>query len=258
MGLNMLRPPYVEKLHGVEVTETRRTIEGRPIIRRTFSTPVGSVYEDEFREAGTGQWKLMRSWKGNQAWITARMIKGPEDSKVVKYMVEHTEYTADYSPIEQAMEWLGEEGVVLDGLPHSPMQMKYFMPEYEKQARPLHRHGKLMAVHMDGRVADLKHLIAPPIDIVEALHPIPMGDLSIGEALALWKDKAIWLGSPGAIYELGTPATREFAVQLLREIGSGERLALAMSTENQVSNDNLLALTSILENLELPLQDLSR
>jgi hypothetical protein len=321
MGLNMLRPPYVERLHDVEVTERRMTVEGRRVIRRTFATPVGSVYEDEFREAGTGQWKLMRSWKGNQAWITARMIKGPEDYQVVKYMVEHTEYVADYSPIEQAMEWLGEDGIVLDGLPHSPMQMlmihwvgseegrffyhfadypelveelaqavsksreplyeiaakspapvslcgdnidgvlvnpalftKYFMPEYEKQARPLHRHGKLMAVHMDGRVADLKHLIAKtPIDIVEALHPIPMGDLSIGEALALWKDKAIWLGFPGAIYELGTQATREFAVQLLREIGSGERLALAMSTENQVANENLLALTAILEGLELPL-----
>jgi hypothetical protein len=128
------------------------------------------------------------------------------------------------------------------------------MPEYEKQARPLHRHGKLMAVHMDGRVANLKHLIAQtPIDIVEALHPIPMGDLSIGEALALWKDKAIWLGFPGAIYELGTRATREFAVQLLREIGSGERVALAMSTENQVTNENLLTLTAVLENLEIPL-----
>jgi len=91
------------------------------------------------------------------------------------------------------------------------------------------------------------------MDIVEARHPIPMGDLSIGEALALWKDKAIWLGFPGAIYELGTQATREFAVQLLREIGSGERLALAMSTENQVANENLLALTAILESLELPL-----
>ncbi|RPH68102.1 MAG: hypothetical protein EHM74_07150 [Hyphomicrobiales bacterium] len=249
------------------------------------------------------------------------MIKGPEDYQVVKYMVEHSEYAADYSPIEQAMEWLGEDGIVLDGLPHSPMQMlmihwvgseegrffyhfadypelveelaqavsksreplyeiaakspapvslcgdnidgvlvnpafftKYFMPEYEKRARPLHRHGKLMAVHMDGRAAGLKHLIAkPPIDIVEALHPIPMGDLSIAEALALWKDKAVWLGFPGAIYELGPQATREFAVQLLREVGSGDRLALAMSTENQVANENLLALTAILESLELPL-----
>ena len=321
MGMNMVRPPYVEKLHDVAVTETRMLVEGRPIIRRMFSTPVGSVYEDEFREPGTGQWKLGRSWKGHQAWITERRIKGPEDYKVVKYMVEHTEYVADYFPMEQAMEWLGEDGVVLDGLPHSPMQMlmihwlgseggrffyhladypeliedlaravsksreplyeiaakspapialcgdnidgvlvnptlfrKYFMPEYEKQAQALHRCGKLMAVHMDGRVADLKHLIAQtPIDIVEALHPIPMGDLVIGEALSLWSDKVIWLGFPGSIYELGPAATREFALQFLREIGSGDRLVVAMSTENQVSNENLRTLTAILEHAELPL-----
>ena len=56
-------------------------------------------------------------------WQTARLIKGPEDYAVVQYMVEHTEYVADYFPIEQAMDWLGEEGVVLCALPHSPMQM---------------------------------------------------------------------------------------------------------------------------------------
>ncbi len=39
MGMNMTRPPYVEKLHGVEVTERRAVVEGRPITRRTFSTP---------------------------------------------------------------------------------------------------------------------------------------------------------------------------------------------------------------------------
>ena len=117
------------------------------------------------------------------------------------------------------MDRLGDEGVVIDGLPHSPMQSmmidwvgsekgrfffhyvdyldlvedlyraicksreplyeiaakspapivlcgdnvdgflvnpklfeKYFLPEYEKQAKTLHEHGKLMAVHMDGRL----------------------------------------------------------------------------------------------------------
>jgi hypothetical protein len=317
----MVRPPYVERLHGVEITEQRTVVAGRPVIRRAFSTPVGSVYEDEFREPGTGQWKLLRSWKGNQAWTTERMIKGPEDYKVVKYMVEHTEYVADYFPIEQAMDWLGEEGVVLDGLPHSPMQMlmihwvgseegrffyhladypelvedlyqavsrsreplyeiaakspapialcgdnidgvlvnpnlfrQYFMPEYEKQARVLHEHGKLMAVHMDGRVGVLKELIAKtPIDIIEALHPIPMGDLPIREALSLWKDKVIWLGFPGSVYELKPPPTREFVLSLLREVVPGERLVITMSTENQVSNENLLVLTAVLEHAELPL-----
>jgi hypothetical protein len=321
MGMNWARPPYVEKLHGVEVSETRAVVAGRSIIRRTYTTPVGSVFEDEFREPGVGQWHAMRSWKGNQPWITERLIKGPGDYRVMQYLVEHTEYVADYFPIEQAIEWLGEEGVVLDNLPHSPMQMlmihwigseggrffyhladypelveglcratsksreplyeiaarspapialcgdnidgvlvnpklfqKFFMPEYEKQARVLHQNGKLMAVHMDGRIGVLKDLVArTPIDIIEALHPPPMGDLPVGEALSLWSDKAIWLGFPGSIYELGPQATKEFALQLLGEVGAGDRLAIAMSTENQVSNDNLRMLTAVLENADLPL-----
>jgi len=237
-------------------------------------------------------------------------------------MVENTEYIPDYFPIEQAMDWLGDDGIVLDDLsPHSPMQMlmidwigseggrffihhvkypdlvedlcqaisksreplyeiaakspaeitwfgdnidgvlvnpklfeKYFMPEYEKMAKVIHSHGKLMAVHMDGRVDVLKDLIAKtPIDIIEALHPPPMGDLPIGEALTLWKDKVIWVGYPGSVYVLGPEAVKRHALSLLREVVPGDRLVIQMSTENQVSNENLLMLTSILENADLPL-----
>lgn len=321
MGLAWLRPPHIERLHGVEVTERRVVISGVPVVRRTFTTPVGSVYEDERREPGTGQWRAMRSWLGNQAWTTERLIKTPDDYQVMKYIVEHTEYVADYFPIEQAMEWLGDDGVIVDMLPHSPMQMlmihwvgseggrifyhladhpelaedlaravsksreplyeiaakspapiafcgdnidgvlinpklfqQYFMPEYEKQAKVLHAHGKLMSVHMDGRLNVLKHLIAQtPIDIVEALHPPPMGDLPVGEALALWPEKAVWLGFPGSIYQSGPAATKQFALDLLREIGPGDRFAVAMSTENQVTNANLRMLTAVLENAALPL-----
>jgi len=143
----------------------------------------------------------------------------------------------------------------IDGLLVNPkLFQKYFAPVYEKQAEVLHEHGKLMAVHMDGRIGVLRGLIAKtPIDIIEALHPPPMGDLPIGEALSLWKDKAIWVGFPGAVYALGPEATREYALTLLREAGEGDRLVIEMSTENQVSNENLLTLTSVLEHATLPL-----
>ncbi|GAH74751.1 unnamed protein product, partial [marine sediment metagenome] len=115
-------------------------------------------------------------------------------------------------------------------------------------------HGKLMAVHMDGRVDVLKDLIAKtPIDIVEALHLPPMGDLSIGEALSLWKDKVVWAGFPGSVHILGPEAVKKHALNFLREIGSGDRLVVEMNTENLVSNENLLMLTSVLENADLPL-----
>ncbi len=321
MGMNWDRPCYTTRLHDVQVTEERATLNGQPVLRRTYQTPVGSVYEDEIREPGVGQWHANRSWKDVTPWLATHLINRPEDYPVVKFIVEHTEYLPDYFPIEQAMDWLGDEGVVLEHLPHSPMQMlmihwigsdggkfyfhyadypelvddlyqatvksrlplyeiaagspapitlcgdnvdgflvtpklfeQYFMPVYAQQGEALHRRGKLMAVHMDGRLAKLKGLIArTPIDIVEGFHPRPMGDLRVDETLAAWPGKALWLGFPGGVYESGPRATVEYTIELLREMGSGERLAVAMSTENLVSNENLLALTSVLEKAELPM-----
>jgi hypothetical protein len=133
---------------------------------------------------------------------------------------------------------------------------QYFMPEYEKCASVVHKHGKLLAAHMDGRVGVLKDLIAEtPIDIIEALHPPPVGDMAIGEALSFWEDKVIWLGYPGAVYTLGPDAVKKHALELLRSVIPGDRLVITMSTENLVSDENLLMLTSVLENADLPLTE---
>ena len=321
MGISWARPSYVTRIHDVDITEQWLKKNGQTVYHRVFSTPVGTVYQDEMRAPGTGQWHGMRGWNDITPWQTERLIKGPEDYQVVKYIVEHTEYIADYYPLEQAKNWLGDEGIVMDIQPHQPMQTlmidwvgseggrffihharypdlvedlyraisksrepmyeigakspadiiwcgdnidgvlvnprlyeKYFLPEYEKMAKICHEHGKLLASHMDGRVGVLKDLIAKtPLDIIEALHPPPMGDLPIGEALKLWKDKVIWVGFLATAYSMGPKSTREHALNLLRDVVPGERLCIEASTENIVSNENLRMLTSVLENAELPL-----
>jgi hypothetical protein len=321
MGLAWARPCFGVKMHNVVVTEEKDLQRGPGVVRITYHTPKGSVFMDEKREPGTFQWHADRSWKDVTPWALKRLIREPQDYEVMKYIVENTEYVPDYFPLEQAKEWLGEEGVVFAALPKTPMArimiewvgseegrfyihhrkfrdkvedlyaafsknmeslyevvakspadvifcgeniegllispplfQRYFMPEYEKMAGIFHAQGKLMAVHMDGRLNVLKELIAQtPIDIIEAFHPPPMGDLPLGEALRVWKDKVIWVGFPGAIYELGPAEVRKYMLDLLREAASGERLVLSMSTENIVSNENLLALTAVLEGAELPL-----
>ena len=42
-------------------------------------------------------------------------------------------------------------------------------------------------------------------------------------------------------------------LSLLKEAVPGTQFAVEMSTENQVSNENLCALTSVLEKVELPI-----
>ena len=111
-----------------------------------------------------------------------------------------------------------------------------------------------MAGHIDGRGGVLKDLIAKiPIDIVEGLTPTPMGDLSIGKTLSLWKDKVVWTGFPGSVCILGPEAVKKHALNLRREVGSGDRLAIGLCTETLLSDENLLMLTFVLENADLPL-----
>jgi hypothetical protein len=323
MGMNWVRPCASEVMHGVEIsTRTVHSSVGS-VVRTEYATPVGKLYAEHKMEAGTGQWHPGRSWRDVAAWQTSHRIKTPEDYRVAKWIMEHTEYVADYFPLEQAMDWLGQDGMVMVGMPPSPMQTllydwvgtdegrffydwadhrelveelytvlcktreplyeiaarspalavmmgenmessligprmfeQFYMPIYAQMAEALHAHDKLLTVHMDGTLAVLKKLIAQtPIDVVEAFHPPPIGNVTLKEALEAWPNKAVWVGFPGPIYAFGPQATIRYMLDLLREAIPGDRVVIEMSTENLISNENLIALTSVLEKARLPLTE---
>jgi len=319
MGMWWQRPCYVETMPHVDIVERKGPSSGLDTTLIEYHTPVGTVSERLRKEPGVGEWKQQRSWKDVLPWVFERRIKKPEDYDVVKFMVEDTVYKADYFPIEQAKGWLGEDGVIMAALPHSPMQMlmihwvgtpafyvhharhrekieelyraidkryeeiyriaaespadavifgdnvdgvlvtpnlfqKYFIPSYEKCAKVVHEKGMLLASHFDGRLGILKDLIAKcPQDIIEAFHPPPMGDLPIREALDLWRNKVILVGFPASVYYLGTATVKEYLLDLLRSIIPGDRICIEASTENLVSDEHLLVLSTILERASLPL-----
>jgi hypothetical protein len=321
MGVWWQRPCYVSSMPHVDIVERRGPSSGLGTTLVEYRTPVGTVTERLKKEPGVGEWKQQRSWRDVTPWAVERQIKKPEDYDVVRFMVEDTVFKADYFPIEQAKGWLGEDGVVVANLPHSPMQMlmidwvgtptfyihhakyrekveelyraidkryeeiykiaaespadavifgdnidgvlvnpnlfkRYFMPSYEKCAQAVHDRGRLLISHFDGRLGVLKDLIAKcPFDIIEAFHPPPMGDLPLREALDLWKDKVILVGFPGSVYSLGTAVVKKYLLDLLMSVVPGDRIAIEASTENLVSDENLLALSSILEQATLPLSE---
>lgn len=57
----------------------------------------------------------------------------------------------------------------------------------------------------------------------------------------------------GSVYILGPEVVKKHALNLLREVGSGDRLVIELCTETLLSDENLLLLTSVLENADLPL-----
>jgi hypothetical protein len=99
----------------------------------------------------------------------------------------------------------------------------YLMPEYTKLKARLAGAGKRLAVHMDGRLASLKKDIgAAEFDIVEAMTPPPMGDVSVREARESWPDKALWINFTSSMH-IEPPGVIEAHTRSLVEQAGGKR-----------------------------------
>jgi len=131
---------------------------------------------------------------------------------------------------------------------------KYVLPIHNKFARIAHSKGKITAIHCDGRLNALKHLIGElEHDIIHAVTPPPVGDLPIKEALDLWEDKIIWVN-----YEyhfMGPKALKKHLLNLLRSIIPGYRVVIDASTERWVPPDCLQMFANIMSKATLPLTE---
>ena len=109
---------------------------------------------------------------------------------------------------------------------------KYLMPVYEDVSSRLRGTGKMLAVHIDGNVASLKPEVAESkFDIVEALTPPPMGDLSISDAHASWPDKSLWINFTSSMHIAEPDVIEAHTRSLLEEAGTKKGFAVGI-TEN--------------------------
>ena len=146
----------------------------------------------------------------------------------------------------------------IDGyLINPPMFERYLLNTYSKCAEVLHGSGKMMAVHMDGRLAPLSDLIArSDVDIIDGFTPPPMGDLAIDKALNLWPSKTLWVNFPSSVSTApGTSprAVKQYLARELELIVPGERVMVVASTENYVPEDSIIAMAELMEEAILPL-----
>lgn len=93
---------------------------------------------------------------------------------------------------------------------------KYCLSFYQKVGTFLHEKGKIFVVHMDGKLQNIKELIAQtPVDVIESFSlPGTGGNLSIEEAQKVWPDKAIIANLPAWLCF----QTREFIEEYLEEL----------------------------------------
>jgi len=142
----------------------------------------------------------------------------------------------------------------MDGIFIGPkLFKKYCIPAYNKYAEILHSKGKLMSIHMDGRLRCLKELIPQiNVDCIDGFTPPPIGDLPIREARGIWGDKfAIWINIPESIFYYEPKKIKEYLINLIGEVKGGrfivgitediptERFEIACRILGEVMKENI-------------------
>lgn len=84
---------------------------GEYLERVTYTTPVGTVYEESRQAAGPGS-----------KCFDKHFISSIEDYKIVQYIVENTVFRSNAKAMEAKIKGLGDDGVVLGRLDRSPYQ----------------------------------------------------------------------------------------------------------------------------------------
>lgn len=108
----------------------------------------------------------------------------------------------------------------------------YLIPEYAKLKASIGGTGKLLAVHMDGRLRGLADQIAAaPCDIIEGMTAPPMGDVSVRDARLVWPGKALWINFTSSVHLESPERIEAHTRQLINEAGSKRGFAISV-TEN--------------------------
>jgi len=70
-----------------------------------------------------------------------------------------------------------------------------------------------------------------PLDYIEAFTPAPDSDMSLGDALAAWPGKVLWINFPSSVHLRTDEGVAAATRDLLAEAAPGDRLIVGI-TEN--------------------------
>lgn len=114
-----------------------------------------------------------------------------------------------------------------------PILKKYLMPRWQKISARLHGAGRFVHTHWDGNSRTmLPYLMSTGLDGVEALPPLPMGDMTLEEIKAAVGDRVVCLDLLPAIHFL-THFSRQECLDFARRVMDmfAPRLILGISDE---------------------------
>ena len=106
---------------------------------------------------------------------------------------------------------------------------EFCKPIYEIYSKNFEGTGKVLGVHMDGRLGSIKKDIGEtPINVVESFSVPPTGDISLTEVKNIWPDKKIFMNTASHMAWAEPAEVREFYEFLADEWGSKKGLILEL------------------------------
>ncbi|RLI36032.1 hypothetical protein DRO55_04290, partial [Candidatus Bathyarchaeota archaeon] len=108
---------------------------------------------------------------------------------------------------------------------------RYCLPYYQEYTEILHKSGKLVGSHMDGRLRNLRDLIKESgLDFIHGFTPPPIGNLTVREARKSWgRDIALWLNIPETTFYYKPEDLRSYVKSLLKEAAPGDGFMLGIT-----------------------------
>ena len=110
---------------------------------------------------------------------------------------------------------------------------KYLLPFYNKQVKLFHKHKKIYAVHLDGKLKHLAGLISKTdIDVVESFTlPDAGGNIPLEEALKAWKGKTITANIPAFLALQNSDYIQQYINKLREKINYQDNFSLHYSED---------------------------
>ncbi len=161
--------------------------------------------------------RIIHDYMGLSAGIMA-LFDSPAECERLMETIEECD--------QQAFDFIGEcpgrlciFGDNVDNMSVSPdLYKKYAMPYYQRKSDFLHKRGKTVLCHMDGRLQGLLPLVKETgIDVLDGITPEPMNDFTVEElASHLGEKQFAWAGVPSSMF--CAAATRQDVVDFAKKL----------------------------------------
>lgn len=288
LGLTGGARVFSSQHQNIEIVQREYREQGQKRIRQTIKTPIGDVSQESIPDTSP--------YSGGDI-KQEYYVKGPDDYKVMEYILNDPVYRPTYESVHERIRIVGEDGLVYIGLPKQTLQTMlyellgfeqftidyferrdlfdslystlakrheevyeiaagapveilrlganvsaevvgderyraYLMPQYARLRQMLRGTDKKVYVHMDGLLAPLADAIAEAeFDIVEALTPPPMGDISVARAREVWPNKGLWINFPGPTLLESPDVVEDLAREIVRQAGHKRGFIIAVTED---------------------------